>query len=557
MLTGRIARFASLFLSVLAAAAVLAAPASAGTAGRGVAGRGVAGIGAWRVAGARQLGALAVRPMRVTFVLAPRHAAALRALVSTAHPALTRSQFNARYAPTQSAVTRLRRWAELSGLRIGSVSANRMLVSVSGSSSQLARALHTQFARYSSIADGSFFATTRAARLPAALAGQVRAVMGLSSLGKVSVTHPARRSSSGLAHVLATPKLGALAVPSLNYPAQYGPQDLWSLYNAPASQTGSGQQLAIITEGDLSQPKKDLATFEQHFGLPTVTWNQINVGTGSSDTSGSGEWDLDSQYSTGFAPGVSQLNVYVGSSLSNQDILATINRWVTDNTSKQGSFSAGECDLLASVSGFTSGLDAVLQQAAAQGQTMFFSSGDTGSQCPAIVGVNGVPAGIPDTNYPASSPYGIGVGGTSVLGSGPTEIAWYAGGGGLSPIEPTPSFQSATKLLGAVPLAQRGVPDVSLNADPESGYEVVVGGTVQTIGGTSASAPSWQGIWARAQGAHGGALGFAGPVLYGTEPATAFHDITLGGNGLYVAHPGYDLVTGLGTPDITQLVNGA
>jgi subtilase family serine protease len=432
-----------------------------------------------------------------------------------------------------------------------------MVVSVRGSSAQLARALHTHFARYSSTSAGSFVATTGAARLPAALAGEVRAVLGLSSLGKVGVTRPAQRSSSGLGRVLATPKLGALAVPSLNYPAQYGPQDLWSLYNAPSAQTGSGQQLAIITEGDVSQPKQDLATFEQHFGLPAVTWNQINVGTPSSDTSGNDEWDLDSQYSTGMAPGVGQLDVYVGPSLANQDILTTINRWVTDDTSKQGSFSAGECDLLASVSGFTAGLDAVLQQAAAQGQTMFFSSGDTGSQCPAIVGVNGVPAGLPDTNYPASSPYGIGVGGTSVLGPGPTEIAWYAGGGGLSPVEPTPAFQSGAKLLGVVPLARRGVPDVSLDADPESGYEVVVGGTLQTIGGTSASAPAWQGIWARAQGAHGGALSFAGPVLYGTEPSTAFHDITLGGNGLYFAHPGYDLVTGLGTPDITQLVNGA
>jgi subtilase family serine protease len=547
MLTGRIARLAALSLSVVAATVVLAAPASARTAGGG----------GWGVAGARNLGALSARPMRVTFVLAPRHAGALQALVSTPHAALTRSQFNARYAPGQSAVTKLRRWANASGLRVGSVSANRMLVSVSGSSSQLARSLHTHFARYGSTSAGSFFATTGAVRLPAALSGEVRAVLGLSSLGRVAVTSPARRSSSGLTHVLATPKLGALALPSLNYPAQYGPQGLWSLYDAPSSQTGSGQQLAIITEGDVSQPKKDLVTFEQRFGLPAVTWNQINVGTPSSDTSGDDEWDLDSQYSTGFAPGVSQLNVYVGPSLSNQDILTTINRWVTDDTSKQGSFSAGECDLLASVSGFTAGLDAVLQQAAAQGQTMFSSSGDTGSQCPAITGVNGVPAGVPDTSYPASSPYGIGVGGTSVLGSGPTEIAWYAGGGGLSPIEPTPAFQSATKLLGAVGLVGRGVPDVSLDADPESGYEVVVGGTVQTIGGTSASAPSWQGIWARAQGAHSGALGFAGPLLYGTEPATAFHDITLGGNGLYFAHPGYDLVTGLGTPDITQLVNGA
>ena len=152
-----------------------------------------------------------------------------------------------------------------------------------------------------------------------------------------------------------------------------------------------------------------------------MSWNQINVGTPTTDTSGDDEWDLDSQYSTAFAPGVSQLNVYVGPSLADADILATINRWVTDDAAKQGSFSAGECDLLADASGFTGGLDTVLQAAAAQGQTMFFSSGDTGSQCPALTGVNGVPAGIPDTNYPASSPYGIGVGGTSVLSpSGPT-----------------------------------------------------------------------------------------------------------------------------------------
>jgi subtilase family serine protease len=112
-------------------------------------------------------------------------------------------------------------------------------------------------------------------------------------------------------------------------------------------------------------------------------------------------------------------------------------------------------------------------------------------------------------------------------------------------------------VLGAAPLLGRGVPDVSLDADPESGYEVIVSGAQETIGDTSASAPSWQGIWARAQGAHGGRLGFAGPVLYSTEPATAFHDIVLGANVLYAAGPGYDLVTGLGTPDIAKLVSGA
>ncbi len=85
---------------------------------------------------------------------------------------------------------------------------------------------------------------------------------------------------------------------------------------------------------------------------------------------------------------------------------------------------------------------------------------------------------------------------------------------------------------------------------------MVIAGTIQTIGGTSASAPSWQGIWARAEGAHNGALGFAGPVIYSPEPAAAYHDITLGSNG-FPAMPGWDYTTGRGTPDITAFVNGA
>ncbi len=550
MITGRSARRLLLVASMaLVAAAAFAGPASAAP----------AGLAMWQDRTATEVGALPSRPLAITLTLAPRDAAGLKGFVARPHAALTPAQFTTRYAPSVATVTAIRTWAKAAKLHVASVSANRLLVKLTGSSTAVARALHTGFARFTSPQDGSFYAPTRAARLPAALAPKVAAVLGLSSLARLSVPHPAVRSAAAAGKVLSTlPTSLGLAAPSLAYPNQYTPQQLNAMYDAPAAQTGSGQQLAIITEGDVSQPKKDLATFESTFGLPSVTWNQINVGTPSTDTSGDDEWDLDSQYSTAFAPGVSQLNVYVGPSLNDSDILATVNRWVTDDSAKQGSFSAGECDVLADVAGFTTGLDTVLEQSAAQGQSMFFSSGDTGSQCPAITGVNGVPAGIPDTNYPASSPYGIGVGGTSVLSpSGPTEIGWYAGGGGISPIEPVAAFQSSTKLLGAAPLLNRGVPDVSLDADPESGYEVIVSGSQQTIGGTSASAPSWQGIWARAEGAHGGGLGFAGPVLYSTEPSTAFHDITIGSNVLYPAGPGYDLVTGLGTPDIAKLVSGA
>ena len=515
-----------------------------------------AGTSAWRVRNATDSGAYSASRMSVTLALAERNQSALNALVAKPHAALTPAQFAAQFSPSTATIDAIRSWAAAHNLTVSSVSANRLLVTLSGSSSQLSSALQTGFERFHSSADGNFFAASKAAHLPASFASSVSAVLGLSSLSKVALPKPSVRSAAALSAGKAAFPAAGLPT-SLNYPATYTPQQLNAMYDAPSSQTGAGQQLAIITEGDVSQPKADLATFEKTYGLPTVTWNQINVGTPSTDTSGDDEWDLDSQYSTAFAPGVTTLNVYVGPSLNDSDILSTINKWVSDDIAKQGSFSAGECDLLADAAGFTTGLDAVLKQADAQGQTMFFSSGDTGSQCPAVTGVNGVPAGIPDTNYPASSPYGIGVGGTSVLNNNPlSEIGWYAGGGGLSPIEPAAAFQANTKVLGVAAPPTRGVPDVSLDADPESGYDVVVSGTVEGIGGTSASAPSWQGIWARVNGAKAG-LGFAGPVLYSTEPSTAFNDITVGSNGAYTAGPGYDLVTGLGTPDIAKLVNGA
>ncbi len=86
------------------------------------------------------------------------------------------------------------------------------------------------------------------------------------------------------------PKLPKLpvgrAAQSTNFPASYGPQELAALYNAPADQTGAGQSVAVIAEGDLTGPKADLATFEDQNGLPHVNWHQINVGTPTTDTAG-------------------------------------------------------------------------------------------------------------------------------------------------------------------------------------------------------------------------------------------------------------------------------
>jgi pseudomonalisin len=500
------------------------------------------GLAPVQVAGATAAGVLSASHVPVTLVLKPRDAAGLDALVASPHAPLSSSEFNARYAPSQATVDAVTSWAQAAGLDVTSVAANRLLVRLSGSPAAVGSAFGVKLVSFKLTDGTTYYTPSGTAQLPAAISSLTRSVLGLSSLGRMSTPQPK--------HASAKPAAGS----SVNFPSQYGPQDFWTLYNAPSGVTGSGQALSVIAEGDLTQPKKDLATFEAQFGLPAVAWNQITVGTPTSDTSGDDEWDLDTQYSTGFAPGVTTLNVYDGPSLSNDDIAATINRWVSDNSTRQASFSAGECEVLAFATGFTDALDTILEQAVAQGQTLFTSSGDTGSFCPAVVGVNGVPAGLPSDNYPASSPFAMGVGGTTVLGSGPTEVSWYAGGGGTSDVEAAPAYQQNAG--GSFVPVNRGVPDVALDGDPNSGYRVIVAGQEETIGGTSAGAPSWQGIWARAQSAHGGTLGFAGAPIY-DAPATAFNDITLGTNGLYPTTPGWDYNTGRGTPNITALVNGA
>jgi subtilase family serine protease len=493
----------------------------------------VAGAAPVLLQGATDLGAAPQQQEHVVLALKLRNEDQLNSLLAGPHASLTPAQFTSAYGPSPETVDAVTSWARAAGLTVTEVSPNRTLIGLSGSTAAMDAALgaSTDLFRVAGAAGRTYRSIASTISLPANIAGQVLAVNGLSDLGMLHLP----------LHAAATPG-----------PSAFGPKELASFYNAPASATGTGQQVAVIAEGQLSGVVQDLRTFEAKFGLPQVP--VTIVGKGSADTAGAEEFDLDTQYSTGEAPNVSGLTIYDGLSLANEDILSIINRWVTDNSVKQASFSAGECELLAGVTGFTASLDQTLKQAAAQGQSLFVSSGDNGSFCSAVVGVNGLPLGVPSVEYPASSPYAVGVGGTTVLNLGgvsglyTNEIAWYGGGGGLSYFEAKPSYQATAPLP-----ARRGVPDVALDSDPVSGYTVIVAGTPTTIGGTSAAAPAWQGFWARAQSAKGGSLGWANPKLYGA-PASAFHDIVLGANGLFPALPGYDYTTGRGTPDVAKLI---
>jgi len=177
-------------------------------------------------------------------------------------------------------------------------------------------------------------------------------------------------------------------------------------------------------------------------------------------------------------------------------------------------------------------------------------------------------SGPAQVDFPASSPHALGCGGTTLVGdltSGNiiSEVVWNeianqegAGGGGISKAFPAPSWQSPAASSSV--LTGRGVPDVAGNADPVSGYQVIVGGQQQPIGGTSAVAPLWAGLIARLAQATGKKLGLLQPLIYpGATPgvdAAGFHDITQGTNGAYSAGPGWDPASGLGSPDGAALL---
>lgn len=487
------------------------------------------------------------RPLSVTVALKLRDESALNRDIASG-TVLSPAQFAQQFAPTTSATSQVVSYLRHAGFANVSVSANRLLVTASATAGQAQSAFGTTIRGFE-LAGRSVYANVTAARVPAALGGIVGSVLGLNDLATVTPDHTA-----------ATNPPSSCVVPGVGYPCEYNPQGFWKAYDAPASATGSATPIAVFAEGNLTQVLKDLRQEEAANGLPKVPVTVVPTGLASPDTSGADEWDLDTQYSTGMAGTVRKLYVYDATSLTDSDIAREFNRFVTDNLAKAGSASFGECEYQAYLDGSMLADDEIFAQAATQGQTVFVSSGDTGGFCP-VAPNNGVPLGVPDVNYPASSPYVVSVGGTTLVtntdGSYSQEVAWLAGGGGVSLFESSPSWQAGdgspyTNLTTAcmVQGCGRTVPDMANDADPNSGANVYVDGTPTGVGGTSLASPLTLGEWARMETAAGNRLGFASPRLYSHLGSAAFHDITQGDTGPYPATPGYDLATGIGTFDV-------
>ncbi|HLI60284.1 MAG TPA: S53 family peptidase [Solirubrobacteraceae bacterium] len=360
-----------------------------------------------------------------------------------------------------------------------------------------------------------------------------------------------------------------------------------------AGDEGQGVTVAVY-ELEPNDPA-DVAAFQACYRThAAVSYVRVDGGAGSG--AGSDEAALDIENLIGLAPRVHVL-VYQGpnarSGLPGSGPYDVFSAIVNQDRARVVSVSWGQCE--AQLGSAAQQAESVLfEQAAVQGQTIVAAAGDNGSEDCDTGGPNSSTGLAVDD--PASQPEVVGVGGTTLLAAGPppSETVWNsgpggpgAGGGGVSdwPMGPdqldTPGFLHVRRAAARAPACNvprghycREVPDVSANADPATGYEVYWNGadTVpepsgwQALGGTSAAAPVWAALFALADASPACAsrpLGFAGPALYRAAAGDYrgdFHDVTSGGNdltggngGRWPAGPGYDLASGLGTPDAAPL----
>jgi pseudomonalisin len=504
--------------------------------------------------------------------------AAARAVTDPSSPSyrhyFTPAQWQARFALPASTFNSVVAAATSRGLKVAYASPLRSYATLSGTVADVQRTFSVQLQNYVA-ADGTrFFANAQAPTVP----DGVITVMGLESLSVRLPKAPVQSRQQTGPCVQGT-CLGGITA-----------QDLWSIYDQPGTNRGRGQKMAIIGEGDMSAPVTDLRTYENRQSpvFPAVPVKEIAVADDQTDTSGAGEWDIDMQASTGMAPDALELDLYFGQSLG--VTAGPFSVWANDaNGPLQASASFGGCESLNLALGSVQAEEPIFAQAAAEGRTLFVSTGDNGGSCMVGTGaLNGVGnTVVPQVEWPASSNWVIAVGGTEVFassGANPhrvVEKAWEYTGGGMSLAQPQQPWQSGIAVMQGrcavddtlaprtTPTICRGLPDVAAMSGDIlfNYYDITSAGAAGFGGGTSLSSPLWLGMWTRVQAAAPAAgLGFAAPVLYGqgtnsTADVRDFFDVSVGDNGQYPALPrnqvdpsGWDFVSGLGVPDVANLM---
>ncbi len=451
----------------------------------------------------------------------------------------SRADVAAKRAQTHASdIEKVIEFANAAGLAVVKTDAARRLVKLAGTTDQIEAAFRTKLHYYHDGAN-AFRAREGSLSLPEDVAAVVDGVFGLDTRPQAKprlVQHAAARAVAG--HL---------------------PNEVAKLYDFPATKgLGKGQCVAIIELGGGFRDSDTKLAFKA-MGLTPPTVNAVSVSGGlnqpGADPGADGEVALDVQVVGGAAPGAT-IAVYFAPNTT-QGFADAITRAVHDQQNRPSviSISWGSAESNWTRQGQRV-MAAALRDAAHLGVTVFAASGDN-------LATDGENDGRAHVDFPASSPYVVGCGGTVInvaAGKIADEQVWNSDGvgtgGGVSNVYARPGYQKQANVPPAGGRAHRGVPDIAGDADPASGYRIVVGGHFGVIGGTSAVAPLWAGLVALLNEAVGQPLGFIHPVLYGS--ATALRDITKGDNKAgsigFDAKPGWDACTGLGVPKGTDLL---
>jgi len=489
------------------------------------------------------LGPLAdAQPLHVVVSLKLRNEGVLDAFIeaiSTPNAVMTRNEMSSEeflenHAPTEQDAAAVADFLSDTGFQDIEIAPNRLLVSAYAPASIVQAAFATSLVSVQTADNRVAYANNDAVHVPAELQDIVLSVVGLQT---VHMKHTMLRQA----------QVDVVQPQPLASATGHNPKDWPIVYGASSMPVASTIPVGVVTEGNMTNTKNNLLIFTTANGLPTQTV-QV-VGSGGSDTSGDGEWALDTQDIVAMTGGVQKLILYDSASLFDSDLDVAFNAAVSANATKIISVSLGACETGSPIATE----DLIFKAAVAKGQTFVFSSGDDGAdEC----GDGGT-----TPSYPASSQYVVAVGGTTVFTNGTTwssETTWGGTGGSPSKVEPIPTWQKNVGQNGTS--TKRGVPDIAFAGDPNSGSIITLGSSHPQVGGTSLSAPLFAGAWARLMQAKGSNLGFAAPLIYQiaavpSQYASDFHDVTSGNNTGETAAVGWDYTTGFGSMIVGQFAN--
>lgn len=461
---------------------------------------------------------------------------------------LPRPELARRHGASEPDVNAVRDFARSQGLAVVQESVPRRTVVLAGTVSQMNAAFGVQLLRCEH-ALGTYRGRQGTVQLPVELRDIVVAVLGLDNRPQA---RPHFRASAGRRKR----KSRAANPPA----ASFTPVQLASLYDFPTGD-GRGQCVGIIELGGGYRPQ-DLNAYFAGLGLPAPNVSAVSVDHVGNQPTGAaagpdGEVMLDIEVSGAIAPAAA-IAVYFAPN-TDAGFLNAVTTAIHDDVNKPSvisiSWGSAEADWTQQI---MTAMDEAFQAAIAMGITVCVAAGDNGSS-------DGVGDGANHVDFPASSPHALACGGTSLKATQTeisSEVVWNDGnppagasGGGISAFFSVPPWQDgldATDTEGArSPLTNRGVPDVAADADPDTGYQVLVDGASAVFGGTSAVAPLWAGLIARVNALTAHRAGYVQPLLY--RQRSVFRDITKGNNGAYRASKGWDACTGLGSPNGRQI----